>query len=225
MSTFERILGLLASLIAVGTFIWAITTTFFGADFALSFEPQSAKLPTPDLSGVAVGLGSIFSGVLQLIRVIFDWASQNIVLKLFFYIVVMLIYAILFASIFVVPWVRRQEPLFVPTFLSYLFFLGAVWVFDSLFVGGGLRDISAIVLAGGYEQLDNEGVEISMCLVASLGMYGLGVSGAASAAREAAEQDMDFLERFFKGGGAPTGSWTVHGMAAFLMALAALFTY
>ena len=83
MSTFERVLGLLASLIAVGTFIWAIATTFFGADFAVSFEPQAAKLPTPDLSEAFGGLNSIFSGLLQVIQAIFSWASQNIVLKVF----------------------------------------------------------------------------------------------------------------------------------------------
>ncbi len=225
MSTFERVLGVLASLIAVGTFIWAIATTFFGADFAVSFEPQAAKLPTPDLSEAFGGLNSIFSGLLQVIQAIFSWASQNIVLKVFFYIVLMLVYALTFASLFVVPWVRRQEPLFVPTFLSYLFFLGAVWIFDNLFVGGDLRVISAAVLSGDYVQLDNEGVEFSMCMVASLVLYAFGVNAAANVARESAEEGMDFFERTFKGGGAPAGSWTAHALLAFLMALAALFTY
>ncbi|WP_439635310.1 hypothetical protein [Oceanicaulis sp.] len=225
MSTFERVLGFLASLIAVGTFVWAVATTFFGVEFALSFEPQAAKLPTPDMSDVWAGIASVLTGVQQIIQVIFRWASQNIVLKIFFYIVVMLIYALIFASLFVVPWVRRREPVFVPTFLSYLFFLGAVWVFDNLFVGGELRVISAAVLSGDYMQLENEGVEHSMCLFASLALYAFGVNAAASIARQTAEEDMDFFERTFKGGGAPAGSWTAHAVLAFLMALAALFTY
>ena len=225
MTGFERALGVAASLIAVGTFIWALATTFLGADIVLSFEPQAGKAPVADLSGILGGFASALEGIMNVVRSVFEWASQNIVLKLFFYIAVMLIYAVVFATLFVVPWVRNQEPLLVPTFLSYLYFLGAVWAFDRLFVDGGLRSIAAAVMSGESLHLDNEGLEFSMCLVAILGLYGIGVNVAASVARKAAEKDLDFFERVFKGGGAPAGSWTLHGIAALLMAFAALFTY
>jgi hypothetical protein len=229
MSGFERALGLIASLIAVGTFIWAISSTLFGANVSVSFELEPVNLPFPDIMAPLTPVISLLDGIIgriiNLISVIFEWASQNIVLKVFFYIVFLFTSAVIFSRIFIVPWVREQEPLIVPTLLSYLFFLGAAWVFDSLFLSGGLRLIAEIVLSDMDLAFENQGGLFFVAVAASLTLYAFGVNASASVARENAEGSMDFFERVFKGGGAPSGYWTIHGIASVGMAFVAFLTY